>query len=200
VHSRRSPFLVRALLMTSDTQPNGTARNRRVSRRVRFAIALGLIVVLAAGVSPLLLGLLADQPENARPTRSESPPGPTADNSVMLNDAQLKAVKVGEVEERLFEITHATVGSIDFNQENSLQVFTPYPGRITNAIGQGRRRCQEGSSSVRHRQPRSEHRRGHSNPSCGTARTNNQSLEASPGALRGKGSGAEGRGTGGLRP
>jgi cobalt-zinc-cadmium efflux system membrane fusion protein len=86
------------------------------------------------GVSPLLLGPLADQPENARPTRSESPPGPTADNSVTLNDAQLKAVKVGEVEERLFEITHATVGSIDFNQENSLQVFTPYPGRITKLL------------------------------------------------------------------
>jgi cobalt-zinc-cadmium efflux system membrane fusion protein len=117
--------------MTSDTQPNVAARNRRVSRRVRFAIALGLIVVLAAGVSPLLLGPLADQPENARPTRSESPAGPIADNSVTLNDTQLKTMKVGEVEERPFEITRATVGNIDFNQDNSLQVFTPYPGRIT---------------------------------------------------------------------
>jgi cobalt-zinc-cadmium efflux system membrane fusion protein len=52
----------------------------------------------------------------------------------MLNDAQLKAVKVGEVEERLFEITNATVGNIDFNQDNSLQVFTPYPGRITKLL------------------------------------------------------------------
>jgi hypothetical protein len=122
--------------MRSDTQPNVATRNRRVSGRVRFAITLGLIVVLASGVSPLLLGPLADQPENARPTRSESPAGPTADDSVMLNDTQLKAVKVAEVEERLFEITHATVGNIDFNQDNSLQVFTPYPGRI---ISQGRR-------------------------------------------------------------
>jgi membrane fusion protein, heavy metal efflux system len=120
--------------MRSDTQPNVAARNRRVSWRVRFAIALGLIVVLAAGVSPLLLGPLADQPENARPTRSERAAGPTADNSVTLNDTQLKAVKVREVEERLFEITHATVGNIDFNQDNSLQVFTPYPGRITKLL------------------------------------------------------------------
>ena len=120
--------------MTSDTQPNIAARNPRVSGRVGLLIALGLIVVLAAGVSPLFLGPLAEQAENARPTRSESPAGPTADNSVMLNDAQLKAVKVGEVEERLFEITNATVGNIDFNQDNSLQVFTPYPGRITKLL------------------------------------------------------------------
>jgi cobalt-zinc-cadmium efflux system membrane fusion protein len=51
-----------------------------------------------------------------------------------LDDAQLKAVKVGEVEERPFEITRATVGNVDFNQDNSLQVFTPYPGRITKLL------------------------------------------------------------------
>ena len=119
--------------MTSDPQPNVATRNR-VSGRVRFAIALGLIVVLAVGVSPLLLGPLADQPENARPARSENPAGPPVAGSVTLNDAQLKAVKVREVEERPFEITRATVGNIDFNQDNSLQVFTPYPGRITKLL------------------------------------------------------------------
>jgi membrane fusion protein, heavy metal efflux system len=122
------------LLMTSDPQPNVGTRNRRVSGGVRFAIALGLIVVLAAGVSPLLLGLLADQPKNARTARSEDPAGTPVANSVTLTETQLKAVKVGEVEERLFEITHSTVGNIDFNQDNSLQVFTPYPGRITKLL------------------------------------------------------------------
>jgi membrane fusion protein, heavy metal efflux system len=56
---------------------------------------------------------------------------PTGDNSLTLNDAQLKGVKVEEVKERLFGITREAVGNIDFNQDNSLQVFTPYPGRIT---------------------------------------------------------------------
>jgi membrane fusion protein, heavy metal efflux system len=56
---------------------------------------------------------------------------PTADNSLTLNDAQLKGVKVEEVTERLFGITREAVGNIDFNQDHSLQVFTPYPGRIT---------------------------------------------------------------------
>jgi membrane fusion protein, heavy metal efflux system len=56
---------------------------------------------------------------------------PPAENSLTLNDSQLKGVKVEEVKERLFGITHDAVGNIDFNQDNSLQVFTPYPGRIT---------------------------------------------------------------------
>jgi cobalt-zinc-cadmium efflux system membrane fusion protein len=56
---------------------------------------------------------------------------PSADNSLTLNDAQLKGVKVEEVKERLFGITREAVGNIDFNQDDSVQVFTPYPGRIT---------------------------------------------------------------------
>ena len=56
---------------------------------------------------------------------------PPADNSLTLDDAQLKAVKVEEVKERLFSITRKAVGNIDFDQDESVQVFTPYPGRIT---------------------------------------------------------------------
>jgi membrane fusion protein, heavy metal efflux system len=56
---------------------------------------------------------------------------PTVDNSLTLNDAQLKGVKVEEVKERAFGITREAVGNIDFNQDDSVQVFTPYPGRIT---------------------------------------------------------------------
>ena len=108
-------------------------KGKRVSRRAKLA-ALVVVVAVGVGVTSFMLGPLADQPENARPTRSESPAGPIADNSVTLNDTQLKAVKVEEVEERLFEITRATVGNIDFNQDNSLQVFTPYPGRITKLL------------------------------------------------------------------
>jgi membrane fusion protein, heavy metal efflux system len=56
---------------------------------------------------------------------------PTGDNSLALNDAQLKGVKVEEVEERLFGITREAIGNIDFDQDESVQVLTPYPGRIT---------------------------------------------------------------------
>jgi multidrug efflux pump subunit AcrA (membrane-fusion protein) len=183
--------------MTSDTQPNGTARNRRVSKRVRFAIALGLIVVLATGVSPLLLGLLADQPENARPTRSESPPGPTADNSVMLNDAQLKAVKVAE---RLFEITHATVGSIDFNQENSLQVFTPYPGCITKRLAKAGDDVKKGQVLFDIDSPDLSTAEGTLIQAAAQLEPTTKVLKRAQELFAAKGAGAAGRGTGGLRP
>jgi membrane fusion protein, heavy metal efflux system len=67
---------------------------------------------------------------SARAATPDASP-PTADNSLTLNDSQLKGVKVEEVKERRFGITREAVGNIDFDQDNSLQVFTPYPGRIT---------------------------------------------------------------------
>ena len=51
-------------------------------------------------------------------------------DSVDLTDAQLTAVKVEPVEERDFPREKEAVGSIDFNEEMSVPVFTPYPGRI----------------------------------------------------------------------
>ena len=47
-----------------------------------------------------------------------------------LSDSQLAAVKVEPVEEREFPIEKEAVGSIDFNEDMTVQVFTPYQGRI----------------------------------------------------------------------
>jgi membrane fusion protein, heavy metal efflux system len=64
-------------------------------------------------------------------------PAPAADaaqtappNSVNLSDSQLSSVKVAAVEERDFPIEKQAVGSIDFNEDMSVQIFTPYQGRI----------------------------------------------------------------------
>jgi cobalt-zinc-cadmium efflux system membrane fusion protein len=51
-------------------------------------------------------------------------------DSVDLTDAQLTAVKVEPVEARQFPVDKQAVGSIDFNEDLAVQVFTPYPGRI----------------------------------------------------------------------
>jgi cobalt-zinc-cadmium efflux system membrane fusion protein len=56
-------------------------------------------------------------------------PNPDAD-SVDLSGSQLDAVKVAPVEERDFPIEKEAVGSIDFNEDMAVQVFTPYQGRI----------------------------------------------------------------------
>jgi cobalt-zinc-cadmium efflux system membrane fusion protein len=51
-------------------------------------------------------------------------------DSIDLSDAQLSAVKVEPVGERDFPTDKEAVGSIDFDEEMSVQVFTPYAGRI----------------------------------------------------------------------
>jgi cobalt-zinc-cadmium efflux system membrane fusion protein len=51
-------------------------------------------------------------------------------DSIDLSDTQLSAVKVEPIQERDFPREKEAVGSIDFNEEMAVQVFTPYPGRI----------------------------------------------------------------------
>src|ERR1043166_676816 len=50
--------------------------------------------------------------------------------TVTLSETQLASIKVEPANERLFPIEKEAVGSIDFNEEMSVQVFTNYPGRI----------------------------------------------------------------------
>jgi cobalt-zinc-cadmium efflux system membrane fusion protein len=51
-------------------------------------------------------------------------------NSVDLSDSQLSSVKVEPVAEREFPVEKDAVGSIDFNADMTLPVFSPYAGRI----------------------------------------------------------------------
>jgi membrane fusion protein, heavy metal efflux system len=50
--------------------------------------------------------------------------------SVELNDKQLASVKVEAVGDHLFPVEKVAVGSIDFNEDMTVQVFTPYQGKI----------------------------------------------------------------------
>lgn len=58
-----------------------------------------------------------------------------ATGSLDLTDSQLSSVKVAPVETRQFPIEKHAVGSIQFNQEMSVDVFTPYAGRIIALYG-----------------------------------------------------------------
>jgi cobalt-zinc-cadmium efflux system membrane fusion protein len=107
---------------------------------ITAVVAAGLSI--AVGVyflrygSPLKPG--SDRPGTnayARETQSTSTSGagePLSRDSVELSDSQLALVKVEAAGEQLFALEKSAVGSIDFNQELSVQVFTPYQGRIVN--------------------------------------------------------------------
>ena len=51
-------------------------------------------------------------------------------NSIDLSDLQLASVKVEPIEEREFPVEKQAIGSIDFDEYMTVQVFTPYQGRI----------------------------------------------------------------------
>ena len=51
-------------------------------------------------------------------------------DSIDLSDPQLTSVKVEPVEARDFPVEKEAIGSIDFNEDMAVQVFTPYQGRI----------------------------------------------------------------------
>jgi cobalt-zinc-cadmium efflux system membrane fusion protein len=55
---------------------------------------------------------------------------PREKDSVDLSDSQLASVKVEPLEDRDFPVEKDAIGSIDFNEDMSVQVFTPYQGRI----------------------------------------------------------------------
>jgi cobalt-zinc-cadmium efflux system membrane fusion protein len=92
--------------------------------RLNAAVAAALFAVVAVAYWAWHSG-------GSTTANADAPNPPAhADNSVDLSDTQLEAVKVEPVEDREFPIEKDAIGSIDFNEELSVQVFTPYQGRI----------------------------------------------------------------------
>jgi cobalt-zinc-cadmium efflux system membrane fusion protein len=103
--------------------------------RVRAA-ALGALMVVALVVYAAWHRRDAPKPDAAmapaaNAERSAAPnTAGTAADGVSLSDAQLASVKVEPAQEREFPVEREAVGSIDFDQDMSVEIFTPYQGRI----------------------------------------------------------------------
>src|ERR1700730_4699047 len=104
-----------------------------------LAAALGLIVAgacvgfffadrLRADLAATSANAAADQPA-AQPSNA-SAGDPLTAKTVVISETQLAGIKVEPAAERLFPVEKEAVGSIDFNEEMSVQVFTNYQGRI----------------------------------------------------------------------
>jgi cobalt-zinc-cadmium efflux system membrane fusion protein len=96
------------------------------SRRTLLAASATLIVLIAVAAS------WRSGAQNARPAPAPQPA--LARDSVKLTDSQLDSIKTAPVMEREFAVQKDTVGNIDFNEDRSVQVFTPYQGRILQAF------------------------------------------------------------------
>jgi cobalt-zinc-cadmium efflux system membrane fusion protein len=57
-------------------------------------------------------------------------------DTVSLNDTQLKSIEVGKTEEHQFSLQRTAVGSIDFNENLAVPVFSNYQGKIIQAFSE----------------------------------------------------------------
>jgi cobalt-zinc-cadmium efflux system membrane fusion protein len=109
--------------------------SRITVRRARAGLAVVLVAlaIVAYGAWRLSKSPTADldatTPANAEQNKGSDAPAHDP-NSIELSDTQLASVKVAPVEERAFPVEKEAVGSIDFDEDMSVQVFTPYQGRI----------------------------------------------------------------------
>jgi membrane fusion protein, heavy metal efflux system len=104
--------------------------------RIAFWIALVAIVGSATFGARSLFGSTAKPEKEDIQSRSISPVQDAIDGnqSVELTNKQLAAIKVEPAELHSFETLKTAVGTIDFNQNETVQVFSQYPGKIVRAF------------------------------------------------------------------
>ena len=115
--------------MASDTRPPVSSPSRRILRRVRFVIALALVIGLGGSISGFILGPLDDRPENAQPTKSATPPG-----AFKPTKPQWAGLKFQPVTRMDFRPEQATEGTIAIDDDLTTPVFSPYSGRVIKVI------------------------------------------------------------------
>ena len=104
---------------------------RTINSRLSAAIAAALFAVVVVVYLTWHFGNGAKPELGATSANADAPSaGPQNPDSVDLSDTQLVAVKVEPVEDHEFPVEMQAVGSIGFNEDMSVQVFTPYQGRI----------------------------------------------------------------------
>jgi cobalt-zinc-cadmium efflux system membrane fusion protein len=107
-------------------------------------IAVGAFVAWNSGV---FSGATAAPGASQTAVASYSAPasgGAEATPILELNDKQLDLIKVSIVSEHTFPLEKEAVGSIDFNENMSVQVFTPYQGKIVSTLAEVGDEVQKG--------------------------------------------------------
>jgi len=111
----------------------------RMQLRLKLVLAVAVAIVAAALLLVRFAGMQA--PVSASKAK-ESEPAPVAqasaaadqEQAVDLSEKQMGLIKVGPVASREFEIVKTAIGTIDFNENMLVQVFSQYPGKILKAF------------------------------------------------------------------
>ena len=108
--------------------------------RLSKSRAIWLAVIVAGGIALFwgrgFIGLAGGQSGSKERVAATEPVKPAASNeqSVDLTEKQAAAVKIGPVPSRDFALLKTAVGTIDFNENLLVQVFSQYQGKILKAF------------------------------------------------------------------
>ena len=91
---------------------------------------------LTALLITLLLSCAGCSPSTGTTAASTAAAGEATPDSIRLSDSQLKAFKLGLTSTHRFALQCSAVGSIDFDENLSVQVFSPYQGKIIQAFAE----------------------------------------------------------------
>lgn len=95
------------------------------------AALMGLVVAVAVlAISTGVYFMKNSAPAHAAQGEAPSVQSSGKDQTVTLDATQLKAIKIAPVGEHIFANEREAVGTIDFNQDRSVQVYPPNQGKI----------------------------------------------------------------------
>jgi membrane fusion protein, heavy metal efflux system len=96
------------------------------------AIAVGALAVWLLNARVAIGPPTAQAADKASAPAPNAPAAPSGPPVLALNDKQLALVKIGPVGEQTFPQQKEAVGSIDFNEDMSVQVFSNYQGKLVS--------------------------------------------------------------------
>jgi cobalt-zinc-cadmium efflux system membrane fusion protein len=106
---------------------------------IHISKRLALVLVAAAAVA-IAAGLLESGRSHGQAANANAPPQaaakPNAETALDLSPSQLNSIKIEPVGSYLFPVEKEAVGSIDYDEDLSVQVFPDYQGTIIATLVQ----------------------------------------------------------------
>jgi cobalt-zinc-cadmium efflux system membrane fusion protein len=101
---------------------------------VVLAAACAVAIVALIGTKLFLFPGISETTDAVRSTVTGSGQSSQGDEAVDLSEKQATSIKVGQVGAREFNVFKTSMGTIDFNENMLVQVFSQYPGKILKAF------------------------------------------------------------------
>ena len=112
--------------------------------------------VVVAMLAAIVFAIVLLKSGSGQPANTNPPPGPGAasnaspsEATVDLAPSQMNAIKIEPVGTYLFPVEKEAVGSIDFDEDLSVQVFPPYQGKISRHSSNWVTKFKRDSRSIR---------------------------------------------------